>query len=87
VGCVGPRPERLVIEAELRGRALLEILADAEQLATAAAESIEPVDDLHGSAGYKRDMTRVFVRRALAIVGARAAGRDADVRYPHTVVV
>jgi len=87
VGCVGPRPERLSIESELRGRTLVEVLADADRLASAAAESIEPIDDLHGSADYKRDMTRVFVRRALAIVGARAAGRDADVRYPHTVVV
>jgi len=87
VGCVGPRPERLAIEAELRGRALSDVLADAERLATAAAESVEPVDDLHGSADYKRDMTRVFVRRALAIVSGRAAGRDADARYPHTVVV
>jgi CO/xanthine dehydrogenase FAD-binding subunit len=71
----------------MRGRALAEVLADAARLATAAAEAVLPVDDLHGSADYKRDMTRVFVRRALAIAGARAAGRDADVRYPHTVVV
>src|SRR5262245_20764912 len=87
VGCVGPRPERLAIGAEVRGRALADVLADGERRATAAAESVEPVDDLHGSADYKRDMTRVFVRRALAIAGARAAGRDAVVRYPHTVVV
>src|SRR5262245_8487048 len=40
VGCVGPRPERLPLEGELRGRALAEILADAERLATAGAESI-----------------------------------------------
>ena len=40
-----------------------------------AAAAIDAVDDLHGSAEYKRDMTRVFVRRALRVAAARAAGR------------
>ncbi len=88
VGCVGPRPQRLPeMERHACGRTVTDLLADAEHLAAAAAESVEPVDDLHGSADYKRDMTRVFLRRALEIVGARAMGRESHARYPHTVVV
>ncbi len=33
--------------------------------ATAAADEIEPIADLHGSVAYKREMVRVHVRRAL----------------------
>ncbi len=88
VGCIGPRPQRLTaMEEAARGRSVADVLADAEHLATMAAESVAPVDDLHGSADYKRDMTRVFVRRALEIAGARAMGQDRHARYPHTVVV
>jgi carbon-monoxide dehydrogenase medium subunit len=88
IGCVGPRPQRLLaIEGMAHGRTLTELLADTEHLATAAAESVEPVDDLHGSADYKRDMTRVFMRRALEIVGARAMGQESHARYAHAVVV
>jgi CO/xanthine dehydrogenase FAD-binding subunit len=34
--------------------------------ADAAAEEIEPLADVRGSAAYKREMVRVHVRRALA---------------------
>jgi xanthine dehydrogenase iron-sulfur cluster and FAD-binding subunit A len=88
IGCIGSRPQRLAaVEDMARGRAAAELAADAPRLATAAAESVEPVDDLHGSADYKRDMTRVFVRRSLEIVGSHAMGRESHARYPHTVVV
>ncbi len=88
VGCVGPRPRRLPdVEQEMIG-ATAEDLADAAKpLADAAAEVVETLADLHGSADYKREMTRVFVRRAVATVAARAAGRDFHERYAHTVVV
>jgi carbon-monoxide dehydrogenase medium subunit len=33
--------------------------------ADTAAEEIEPMDDLQGSAGYRRDMLRVWVRRVV----------------------
>ena len=52
-----------------------------------AATAVDAVDDLHGSAEYKRDMTRVFVRRALLVAAGRAAGRESHERHPHTVVV
>jgi CO/xanthine dehydrogenase FAD-binding subunit/aerobic-type carbon monoxide dehydrogenase small subunit (CoxS/CutS family) len=88
IGCIGPRPQRLgAVEDMARGRSVADLLDDAERLATAAAELVQPVDDLHGSADYKRDMVRVFVRRSLAIVGARAMRRANRTRYPHTVVV
>jgi hypothetical protein len=45
------------------------------------------VSDLHGSGDYKRELTRVFTRRALGVVLARAKGQPLDVRYPHAVVV
>ncbi|OGL14563.1 MAG: hypothetical protein A3F92_15740 [Candidatus Rokubacteria bacterium RIFCSPLOWO2_12_FULL_71_22] len=88
VGCVGPRPRRFpAVEAEARGQTLGELAADAERLARAAAEGVDTTSDTHGSADYKRDMTRVFVRRALRIVAARAGGQEPHARYPHTIVV
>ncbi len=35
-------------------------------LADAAADDVDPVSDLHGSAGYRRALTREMTRRALA---------------------
>jgi len=41
--------------------------------AEAAAEEIDPVEDLQGSAGYRRDMVRVWVRRVVErLAGAPA---------------
>jgi CO/xanthine dehydrogenase FAD-binding subunit len=59
----------------------------AEDVGAEAAAAVDAVSDLHGSADYKRDMTRVFVRRALQMAAARAAGRESHERHPHTVVV
>jgi carbon-monoxide dehydrogenase medium subunit len=45
-----------------------------EEAARLASERSEPHDDIRGSADYKREMVRVFVRRALRdAAGARAA--------------
>ena len=88
LGCVGPRPERLArVEAALRGAAAGEVARRAPELGALAAEGVDAVDDLHGSAEYKRDMTRVFVGRALALAAARLEGREPDVRYAHAVAV
>jgi carbon-monoxide dehydrogenase medium subunit len=88
IGCVGPRPERFAAIERLAGEEAPARLAErADQLAAAVAETVEPVDDRHGSAEYKREMTRVFVRRALQAAGARAEGREPHVRYAHTVLV
>jgi len=88
VGCVGPRPHRLAgAEARLGGWSLADVERRAGEVGAEAAAAVDAVDDLHGSAEYKRDMTRVFVRRALLVAAARAAGRESHERHPHTVVV
>jgi carbon-monoxide dehydrogenase medium subunit len=51
------------VEAALRGRRL-----DPETVRDAAAlvrDEVDPLDDLRGSAGYKREMARVWTERAL----------------------
>jgi CO/xanthine dehydrogenase FAD-binding subunit len=63
------------------------IAARAENLAALAGREVDVIDDAHGSAEYKRDMTRVFVRRALDVALARARGEEIEARYAHTVVV
>ena len=64
VGAIGARPTRLP-EAEevLSGRAPTAALLD--EAARAAAGAADPVPDENGSAGFKREMVRVHVRRAL----------------------
>ena len=73
VGSVGPKPVR-IREAEhlLRGRSVEEILHRDEgggptALDTAgklAAEAVNPLTDLHGSAEYKEHLIGVFLRKA-----------------------
>jgi carbon-monoxide dehydrogenase medium subunit len=88
VGCVTPRPQRMrAAEERLRGFTVAEVSRHADEVATLAARDVEPLGDLHGSAEYKREVTRVFVRRILKIAAARAEGREPDERHPHTIVV
>jgi carbon-monoxide dehydrogenase medium subunit len=72
VGCVGPAPARIAVaEEKLRGVALAGLEPRLEDAATAAAESIDAVSDLHGSAEYKKEMVKVFVRRAVRAARAK----------------
>lgn len=88
VGCVGPRPQRFAAaEERLCGQPLAEVARIAAEVAALAAREVDPATDLHGSAEYKREMTKVFVRRTLLVAAARAAGQDTHERYPHTVIV
>jgi carbon-monoxide dehydrogenase medium subunit len=62
---VAPTPHRLTaVETLVTGSSLdPAVLADAE---TATRESVEPTGDIHASAGYRRRLTGVLVKRALA---------------------
>ncbi|HEY7220045.1 MAG TPA: xanthine dehydrogenase family protein subunit M [Candidatus Binatia bacterium] len=64
LGSVGVTPIRATAaEAVLRGQPLkAEGFAEAGEK---AKEAVDPVSDFRGSAGYKKDMAAVFVRRAL----------------------
>jgi carbon-monoxide dehydrogenase medium subunit len=87
VGCVGPTPVRITgAEGHLRGRSLRDVLDHPDAVAALAAQHVDPVTDLHGSADYKREMVSVFARRAVRIAAARALGRRPDERYLHAVV-
>ena len=69
IGAAAPKPLRAhKAEAALRGKPV-----SAETIAAAAevaAAEIKPIDDVHGTAWYRRQLTRVLVARVLA----RAAG-------------
>jgi CO/xanthine dehydrogenase FAD-binding subunit len=45
--------------------------------AEGAGTTLDAVSDLHGSADYKRAMSGVFVKRALALAARRATARAA----------
>jgi aerobic carbon-monoxide dehydrogenase medium subunit len=88
VGCVNPRPTRVTTaEARLTGIAFADLADVSREVADLAAESVDAVDDLHGSADYKREMVAVFTRRALAAASARAMARAHVAHYPHAIVV
>jgi aerobic carbon-monoxide dehydrogenase medium subunit len=61
---VGDRPRRLAtVEAVLDGRVVDEVtIAAAEQAACAA---VDPQEDIHASAAYRRALTGTMVERAL----------------------
>jgi len=64
VGGVGASPMVLArAEAALRDHELDE--ATIARAADAAAGEVEPMDDLQGTAEYRRDMLRVWVRRVV----------------------
>ncbi|MDD3650217.1 FAD binding domain-containing protein [Immundisolibacter sp.] len=71
IGSAAPIP----VLAEAAGNALVGEAPTPQTIATAAElvrDAIDPLDDLRGSAAYKRDMAVVFTRRALAEAAARA---------------
>ena len=60
------------------GRPLDEALAT--EIADAYADRIEPLEDMRGSAWYRREMVRVWVRRAIL----EAASRGSSKRRSHS---
>jgi carbon-monoxide dehydrogenase medium subunit len=69
VGAAMSVPLRLpAVEQEARGRALTEDLAG--EIAEGYASAASPLDDIRGSAWYRREMIRVLVRRSLLELAA-----------------
>ena len=65
LGAVAPRPIRApAAEERLRGEMLSP--ANIQDAARLAAEAASPIDDIRGSAAYRRRMVAVFVRRLLS---------------------
>src|SRR5690606_24401947 len=76
-GSVAPTVVRLAgAERALAGRAL--DTATIRAAAEAARAEVEPIDDIRGTAAYRRDTLEVLVRRAL---GALATGQERS-RWP-----
>ena len=76
LGAVAPRPIRAhAAEEALAGQTLTPaLIAEAARL---ASESTRPIDDIRGSAAYRRRVTGVIVRRLLTEVAGRVAnGRE-----------
>lgn len=71
VAAAAETPQRFEdVEAGARGTPLDDALA--RSLADAYAERIDTLDDLRGSAWYRTEMVRVWVRRAIEAAAARA---------------
>ena len=65
IGAVSPKPLRFKSgESMARGEKLTAALI--ERIALAAGQSVDPIDDLRGTAAYKRHVVHVLVRRALS---------------------
>jgi carbon-monoxide dehydrogenase medium subunit len=81
LGSVGSTPIRATAaEAVLRGQPVkAEGFAEAGEK---AKEAVDPISDFRGSAGYKKEMAGVFVRRALekALAGIRQLAKAKPVR-------
>ena len=74
VGVIGacPRPHRLTgVEAVLNGHAIDDGLI--RQAAVTAAEEVDPPDDLHGDAAYRRGLVATLIAR-----GLRAVAQNGD---------
>jgi carbon-monoxide dehydrogenase medium subunit len=64
VSAATEKPVRLTqVEAALRGATLNDALL--KKIGDAAADEVETIEDVRGSADYKRQLVRVYVRRAV----------------------
>jgi CO/xanthine dehydrogenase FAD-binding subunit len=74
VGGAGPAPLRLTAaeEALVGERLGAEVFRRAGEI---AAQAVEPPADIHASSGYRRHLTGVLVRRALATAESRIKGQ------------
>jgi len=73
LGAVAPTPMRAIkAEALMSGQVLTEKLI--ERASQSATEESRPIDDLRASAEYRRDISRVLVRRALQACATHLGG-------------
>lgn len=73
VGAAAPTPLRAVkAEAVLRGKPLTE--AAVKAAAETAVTEIKPIDDVHGTAWYRRKLTKALVARTLRRAGGLPEG-------------
>jgi carbon-monoxide dehydrogenase medium subunit len=73
LGSVAPTPIRAPgVEDKVRGKKMSEELID--EASAACAEVASPIDDVRGTAEYRKDMTAVLVKRALHEAWRRAGG-------------
>jgi carbon-monoxide dehydrogenase medium subunit len=72
LGALGTTPLRArAVEGALRGQKITpELIADAAAL---VRDEVDPLDDVRGSASYKREMARVWTRRTLEGLARGAA--------------
>jgi carbon-monoxide dehydrogenase medium subunit len=69
LGAISPRPVRVGAGEEMaRGKELSGELID--RIADEAARRVEPIDDVRGSADYKRHLAQVLTRRAIMACAA-----------------
>lgn len=80
LGAVGPKPVVIPVASALDGRAPRDAML--RVAAELAHERVDPLDDVRGSAEYKREMAVVFARRALAAAAQRARDANAATRSP-----
>jgi carbon-monoxide dehydrogenase medium subunit len=77
LGAVAPRPLRAyAAEEKLNGQKLTSDLLT--QVARQAAEATRPIDDIRGSAAYRRRVVEVLVRRLLAQVADQSDNQEAS---------
>lgn len=86
MGSVGTTPIRAKeAEAVLRGQPVKP--EGLQEAAEKAKQAVDPVSDFRGSAGYKKEMAGVFVRRALAKAlegaGKKTEKRASTTKKPH----
>jgi carbon-monoxide dehydrogenase medium subunit len=73
LGSVAPTPIRApAVENKIRGMRMSEDLI--EEAATASIAVVKPIDDVRGTAEYRRDMVGVLVKRAMREAWRRAGG-------------
>lgn len=79
LGAVAPRPVRVPAAEELlqKNRWTADVIAEAARI---AARETQPIDDVRGSAAYRRHITEVIVRRLLAQVSATGGRPYEEVR-------